>query len=296
MQKLGFEFEASTNKGYKLTKTPSTLNAPLLQAHMQIEGLKNVSMSFHDSIDSTNTYAKQILALGTKTPHFIIAKTQTSGRGRLGRAWFSSDPGSIYASFIFKPNLPPQRILPITSWIGLSICEYLNDTLKAPIQLKWPNDFIFEGKKLGGILTEAQIDNDLTRDLIIGLSLNINRNPKIWPKEIKSSTLGLSEIVNKPLDLPSVTVNILKTVLNAYHVFVRNDSLGIPKLWAKYDYLKNQFIKISSAGTLCEGLAQGIDDSGQLILKTISGKILKIHSGDVIPQKNPTTTQGVYKA
>src|SRR5690606_18217155 len=134
--------------------------------------------------DSTNDEAARQLAAGRTAPFVILARKQTRGRGRLGRAWHSEANGNLYASFAFRPRVPPGRMAVFTLWMGVSICELIANFTHLQPGIKWPNDILFDGRKAGGMLTEARIDSDQIRDLIFGLGLNVNAPAADWPADL----------------------------------------------------------------------------------------------------------------
>src|SRR5690606_41915139 len=109
---------------------------------------------------------------------------QTRGRGRLGRAWHSEQNGNRSASFAFRPRVAPGRMAVFTLWMGVNICELIANFTTLKPGIKWPNDILFDGRKAGGMLTEARVDADEIRDLIFGLGLNVNAPAGGWPAEL----------------------------------------------------------------------------------------------------------------
>lgn len=145
----GFEFEAVRNKGYRLLQEPPQLHGKFLEAAVA-EVYGSINLRFLDAIDSTNSEAERLLALGESTPLVIVSGQQTKGRGRMGRQWHSPPQGNLYASFAWRPGLPYPRMQNITVWLGVCVCQYLREQWQIPAGLKWPNDILIHGKKSGG--------------------------------------------------------------------------------------------------------------------------------------------------
>ena len=118
------------------------------------------------------------LAAGRPAPFAVLARRQTRGKGRLGRAWHSESPVSLYASLAFRPQVEPGRMQTFTLWMGVNLCELLANFTGVEPGIKWPNDIVFDGRKAGGLLTEARIDADRISDLILGVGLNVNPPPR----------------------------------------------------------------------------------------------------------------------
>jgi BirA family transcriptional regulator, biotin operon repressor / biotin---[acetyl-CoA-carboxylase] ligase len=281
LREEGFHFEGVRHKGYRLMAEPQALHAQLLEVYLEHID-QQVAIHFHDSIDSTNSEAERLLAAGTPTPFVVVAGEQTHGRGRLGRVWHSPRIGNLYASFVFRPGLPYPRMQNITLWLGAQVCDYINRTTGLPVGLKWPNDLILDNRKVAGMLTEARIDADHTRDLVYGLGLNICGRIETWPEEVAKMATCLSAHTSEPLKPNLFAAGLITAVLQAYDSFINTDVTPLLlKLWQRYDVLTGKQISTSRNGKPINGTAEGIDASGALLLRTESGEIQRLHSGEV---------------
>jgi BirA family transcriptional regulator, biotin operon repressor / biotin---[acetyl-CoA-carboxylase] ligase len=284
MEKLraaGFEFEARPRHGYRLAATPARLEPVFLEALLPPEW-QHVPIHFHEEIDSTNSEAERQLASGLPSPFVVIARAQTRGRGRLGRPWYSGDSGNLYLSFVFQPRLPPARMQAFTLWMGASICHLLNLQVNVPVQVKWPNDLVLAGKKLGGMLTEARVDNDQIRDLVFGFGLNVNGRPDQWPEDLRAIATSLAEASGSALCLNRFSAHLVAEVLAAYQRFVSADVRpDLQQLWARYDFLAGQPVTARLRQHEISGTARGIDPDGGLILESYDGSRQLVSAGDV---------------
>ena len=139
---------------------------------------KRLNLHIYDEIDSTNDEAKRIE--GIKDFHIFITEKQTKGRGRHGKKWSSPNSGNIYMTISTSQNT--SQMNPISLISGL-ICKKAIDKLirKPSIMLKWPNDILFNDKKIGGILVETEINKENIKTIIgIGINLNINKEESWW--------------------------------------------------------------------------------------------------------------------
>src|SRR5476651_260054 len=243
MEKLraqGFAFTAVRARGYRLAACPATLHPALIAAHLRGHG-RSCPLTLLDEVDSTNDEAARQLADGRPAPFAVLARRQTRGRGRLGRAWHSADNGNLYASFAFRPRLAPGRMQTFTLWMGVNVCELVANFCHATPGLKWPNDLLFDGRKAGGMLTEARIDADQIRDLVFGLGLNVNSPAAAWPPGLAGRAISLAEHTRAPLDLNRFAAALLGRVLLAYDRFVDGAFADtFADLWNRYDVLRGQ--------------------------------------------------------
>ena len=153
MEKLraqGFTFEAARSRGYRIAQRPPGLHLELIQAHLK--GRRHdFGIVLLDEVDSTNDEAARQLAAGRTAPFVVLARRQTRGRGRLGRSWHSEDNGNLYASFAFRPRIPPGRMAIFTLWMGVNACELIANFAPLAPGIKWPNDILFAGRKAGAV-------------------------------------------------------------------------------------------------------------------------------------------------
>lgn len=288
MEKLrahGFKFEAVRRRGYRLTGRPNRLDELMLRASLNHRS-NPPKLVFLEAVDSTNTEAERRLAAGEETPFVIIAREQSSGRGRLGRHWVSADRGNLYASFAFRPELRPSRMQDFTLWMGVNVCESLAITCRIATGVKWPNDILHAGRKLGGMLTEARIDADRTRDVVFGLGLNLNSQRSDWPADLAARTTSVAEAAGQTIDINRVTTAIVGRVSKAFDDFVADDYREeFARLWERFDLLRGRRVAVLFGDIRVEGTAEGIDPTGALKLRDDKGQLHRCHAGDVTIEK-----------
>lgn len=288
MEKLraqGFDFEAIRSKGYRLTQKPDSLNEALIVASLP-RAATNLKIILYDEIDSTNSEAERLLANGETDPFLVLAKCQTQGRGRLGREWHSPDNGNLYASFAFRPEVSPARLSSFTLWMGINICECINAFFRLQSNIKWPNDILISGKKVAGILTEARMDADRTRDLVLGIGLNVNGSGDEWPDELQAIATSIRQETGSMQDANRFTAALAGRIMLAYDQFVSDTFRGrFKEKWAAYDALEGRNVSLFQGSAKIEGKACGIDSHGALVLERPDGSRIQIRAGEVTLEK-----------
>jgi BirA family biotin operon repressor/biotin-[acetyl-CoA-carboxylase] ligase len=282
MRKLrvqGFRFEAVRSRGYRITARPSRLHPGLIRASLpENTGINLICL---DRVDSTNDEAARRLAAGEPTPLVVAARAQTSGRGRLGRAWHSADNGNLYLSFAFRPHAAPGAMATFTLWMGVNVCELVANFCRTTPGLKWPNDLIFDGRKAGGMLTEARVDADEIRDLVFGLGLNLNSPAGAWPAALAGRAISLAEHLRAPLDLNRFAAALLGRVLLASRAFADGSyRASFADLWQRYDYLRGKAVTLLEHDRRHAGTVLGIDDEGALLLRDAAGHTQRFRAGE----------------
>jgi len=288
MKKLrdaGFVFAAQRSHGYRIVTRPSAPHAALIETQLKVRP-RNFTLVALDEIDSTNDEAARQLATGRATPFAVVARRQTNGRGRLGRAWHSEANGNLYLTVAFRPRVAPERMGAFTLWMGLNLCELLANFAKVTPGLKWPNDLLLDGRKVGGILTEARVDADQIRDLVFGLGLNINSAAETWPGYLGRAAVSLAEVTGAPLDFNRLTAAILGRVLLAYENFADGDyTKTFADLWHRFDVLRGRRIVLLEGGRRHPGTVTGLDDDGALMLRDPHGRTARFRAGEVTIEK-----------
>lgn len=288
MEKLraqGFSFEAVRARGYRLTGKPDSINRSLIEAYLSGRDL-SFGLECFEEIDSTNDEAMRQLATGRETPFLVISKKQTRGRGRFGRAWQSDSSANLYSSFAFRPQVEPERMQTFTLWMGINVCEVVANFTRSKPGVKWPNDILFDGRKAGGMLTEARMDADQIRDLVFGLGLNINSAPENLPEAGRRATF-LAEQTRAALDINKFTAALIGRVLTAYQQFVSGDyKVDFADRWHASDVLRDHPVSLIHGTQHIRGTAMGIDDEGSLLVRTEKGKLERFRAGEVTMEKS----------
>lgn len=288
MEKLkdqGFEFEAVRSKGYRLTQTPAELNQVLIQARLT-HAASNFQASVRDVVDSTNSEAERRLANGDATPFVVIAKEQTKGRGRLGRQWHSAANGNAYASFAFRPQISPTQMSLFTLWMGINVCECISSLYRTQCMVKWPNDLHISGKKIAGILTEARMETDLVRDVVLGIGININSSDDDWPEALSSIATSLFQATGQRFDPNRLMAALIGRIAIAYNQFLEGEHrTALKDKWPRFDTLAGKTIALEQGPNQISGIARGIDSNGSLIIEKDDGSRFLARAGEVTLSK-----------
>jgi BirA family biotin operon repressor/biotin-[acetyl-CoA-carboxylase] ligase len=288
MEKLrsqGFEFEAQPARGYRLSRMPGRLHSGLVEAQLKVRR-KGFTFEVMGEVDSTNDECARLLASGRTAPFAVFAQKQTRGRGRFGRVWHSESSGNLYSSFAFRPRIAPERMQTFTLWMGVTICELVAKFVPVVPGVKWPNDIVFDGKKAGGMLTEARVDADQIRDLVFGLGLNVNSPSTDWPSDLGRRAVSLAELAGAEIDLNRLTAALIGRVLLAYERFTEGEHFDtFAELWNKYDVLRGREVTLSEGGRRRRGRVLGVDDGGSLLLRDDRGRTQGFRAGEVTVEK-----------
>lgn len=224
-----------------------------------------------DTISSTNTEA---LNGNYEDFSVLIAKKQTSGKGRSGRKWLSEEGNLLFSIII--PQMDISKLLPLNIVSGYAVCDALRRY--APVNLKWPNDIVINNKKLGGILTESKFSGINLEKIVVGIGINVNQ--KYFDEEIKEIATSLSIEKSQDFNLEDLLANILIEFEKYYSDLVKN-RIDIIEKWCKYSNNFGKQIKIHLDGKKVEFVEKGITEYGELLVLDNNGKERKIIVGDI---------------
>src|SRR4029453_2576974 len=190
LREEGHEIESSPNRGYRMIQEADKLSEPEI---LKVKGLQDLPLKIKilEETDSTNRVATDLALEAAPEGTIVLAERQSAGRGRLGRVWESPSHKNLYFSVVLKPPIPPAATLPITLVAGIACYEALKPELSEALNLKWPNDLWVQGKKIGGILTDMEAEQDQVRFIILGIGVNVNAESGDFSKELHSLPTSL---------------------------------------------------------------------------------------------------------
>lgn len=284
LQDEGFAIEAVTNKGYCLLNDNDVLNVKCIQKYLP-DKYQNVDIEVYKSIDSTNLKAKEYGAAGRKEVAVIVSESQTAGRGRKGRSFYSPDMSGVYISFLFRPKFSVSQSMYLTTAAAVAAARTIEEVSGYKTGIKWVNDVFCHNKKVCGILTEAalNVENGSLDYAVTGIGFNIKEPKGGFPEEIKdiagaifvgdTDTNGKSET-----DIRSrIAAGMIQHFLEYYERLTERTYMD--------EYKMRSFLIGKEIYTLSEppiyGTAIGIDDEAHLILRTYDGNEIVLSSGEV---------------
>jgi BirA family transcriptional regulator, biotin operon repressor / biotin---[acetyl-CoA-carboxylase] ligase len=278
LEREGFGIEAVPSQGYRITTMPDILR----QADIK-PGLKTKVMgkTIHllSEVVSTNTLAMAMAASGTPEGTAVIAETQTGGKGRLGRKWLSPK-GNLYLSVVLRPNVPMHKAPLITLMGAIAVASAIRTTCGLAAGIKWPNDILVSGKKVSGLLTEMSAEQDRIRHIVLGIGVDVNMDMKELPPEVRSLTTTLAVESGTTINRTTLLQQLLRELEGWYHKFLKNDADMLEE-WKQLNLTIGNRVTVSGAGEFLEGLAQGVDSEGRLIVNLDNGTVRTIAAGDV---------------
>ena len=277
LRESGYDIAAVPHLGYRLISSPNRLLPAEINWHLDTEFIGK-KIHYFEAASSTMDIAIELGLKGSSEGTVVLAETQTKGRGRLGRHWFSPKYKGIYLSLILRPKILPNSTPILTLLSAVSMWEAIKETCGLDMQIKWPNDILLHNKKIGGILTELNAETDTTRFVVIGIGLNVNNDKKT----LAQGATSLKEQTKEEINRISLLQEILRKIETNYLLFQKEGSAPIIEKWRNYNITLGKRVKISCHRDYREGEAIDIDTDGGLLIRKDSGLVEKIMAGDVV--------------
>lgn len=276
---LGAGIQRISKQGYQLIKPFIPLDEKLIrQCLLQQAFDEEINIHLLASINSTNLFLKDLASTGIID--VCCAEKQTQGRGRFNRQWVSPFGENIYCSSRWELNCCLSQLSGLSLVVGLAILASLKDSdVLQDIRIKWPNDILWNNKKLCGILIEVVAEANSRAQIIIGIGLNVNTNPA--EKSLAEKPwCSLNEITNSYYDRNILLANLIINLSHYLKIFLAQGFLAFLEAWHKADYLQGQIITVTQTNTTLKGLACGVNELGQLCLQDEQGKLHYLSAGD----------------
>lgn len=222
-------------------------------------------------VNSTNDYAREI-AEEVPEGTVVVAKRQTSGRGRNGRNWASPE-GGLWMTAILKPMASPEHVPKLVFVGALAVVDTLAK-YGIPAELKWPNDVLVDGKKIAGILSECKLHHFA----LLGIGLNVNND---IPEELKGTAVSIKDLLGREVNLDEVLQRVLRALSYWYSLFRSGRHYEILDAVRRRSAVIGRRVRILENGeVMLEGVALDVDESGALLVET-EGGVQRVIYGDV---------------
>lgn len=275
----GYDIESVPRNGYRLLHSPDLLSAEEMKNSLSTKILGS-DIKYFTTTDSTNNQAKKLALDGAVDGTIVISEEQNGGRGRLSRSFFCPKYKGIWFSVILRPDFLPQEAPKCTLLAAVAVTKAIYDVTGVKVGIKWPNDILYNGKKLVGILTEMSAEMERINYIVLGIGIDVNISVEETPEDIQDIMTSLSQITGKKVSRLELLNKLLYHLEQLYIMAQKQSFAPILDEWRKYSITLNQEIKVISGNDVTYGEAVDIDDDGALLVK-INGQIKRVLAGDV---------------
>lgn len=234
----------------------------------------------HAALDSTNRYLMNKAQEGWTSGAVCFAEQQTAGRGRQGRSWFTAPYSSLAYSLLWRFTGAPELLNGLSLATGIATARVLQALGIADVKLKWPNDLWWQQRKLGGILLESGGQpGDLY--VVAGVGINLALEPA-QSSAIDQPWVDINSIPNiKPLTRNQLAAALISELVETFSAFEINGFAQLTAEWVQFDGIVGLNVNLRLPNATVSGIAQGVDNSGALLLKTHDGQMQRYLGGEI---------------
>jgi BirA family biotin operon repressor/biotin-[acetyl-CoA-carboxylase] ligase len=277
----GLEVHRVTGRGYKLDSPLTLLDRPRLlklmgEAAMPIRDRLHVL----DEVDSTNRHlAEQVAADGDINGATCVAEAQSGGRGRRGRSWITTPYCNLMLSMAWRFPGGPGLVSGLSLAAGVALLRALEEYGVSGAGLKWPNDVLWDNRKLAGLLVDVQGEAAGPTRVILGVGVNGYISPPD-AAHIDQPWIDLQGITGETTDRNRLAALVLRRLLDMFHLFAAKGFAPFREEWQKRHLFHGRRVRLLQGEREFTGTAEGIDETGGLVIRHARNRQV-FHSGEV---------------
>ena len=279
LRRDGYQISAVTNRGYCLAENSDIISAQGIRQYLS-DDLGDIKLDVFAETDSTNMVCRNKANEGEDEGYIAIASSQTGGRGRKGRSFFSPADTGLYLSILLKPSWDPSNAsLGLTTMAAVAVSEAIEAVSGKKCDIKWVNDILIEGKKVCGILCEASfaIEDQRLFAVVVGIGINVYPPREGFPEELKDiagTVFSHSEIGKRN--------QLAAEIINRFMGYYRDSGdMDYVSEYIKRSIVPGKEIEVSVHGTVRRAQALAIDDTCGLMVRYEDGSAETLRFGEV---------------
>ncbi len=279
LKKEGYAISASTNRGYTLSGYSDKISAEGIRVYLDAP-LANIFV--YDCLASTNITASGLAQEGAPHGTVVIANTQTAGKGRMGRSFYSPADNGVYMSLLLRPNLSAQSGPLVTTAAAVAVCRAIEKTLELNTEIKWVNDVLLNGKKICGILTEGLMDfeSSTVGHMVVGIGVNVWAGE--FPAELSQKACALKPAAITHGEGFVARNRLIAEVINEMMKLLENiESREFINEYRKRSVVIGKDILILRGNDNITAKALDVDDNGGLVVRFEDGSTQTLTSGEI---------------
>ena len=234
-----------------------------------------------DEVDSTNLECRRLAEEGAPAGAVVLARAQSAGRGRRGRSFQSEQDLGMYLSVMLRPEADMQTLSNLTAWVAVAVCDGVERCTGVRPRIKWINDIILNGKKLGGILTELGLGKNGAIDhVVVGIGLNVNHGRADFLPELRDMATSLALELEHPPTLPQLAAAIVLALDEMAERFPHDREAYLEKYRAGCITTGKQ-VQLITPASREEAESLYIDEEFRLVVRMPDGEERAVSAGEV---------------
>lgn len=279
LRRVGYDIAADDRGRAAFVDAPDLLLAAEITHRLKTAFIGHTVYAYK-TVQSTNALAAQLADAGAPDGSIVVAESQTRGRGRLGRRWYSPEEKGIYLSIILYPKIEPVKAPGLSVASAVSLADAFTGYGLKNVRIKWPNDCLIKDRKAAGILTELSAEAGKVRYVIVGIGLNINHTKTDFPPDISAMATSLRIATRRKIHRVDFLQRFLRIFEKDYRRFLKSGLKGLRRKMLAYSALIGREISLDMRGRVITGTAVDIDLNGNLVVETSQGRQI-LNAGEV---------------
>lgn len=232
-----------------------------------------------DTVDSTNLACKRLAAEGAPDGTVVIADRQTAGRGRLGRSFQSPAGLGLYLSILWRPETQMQQWMALPALGAVAAVRAIGRVCALDVQIKWPNDLVLQGKKIGGILTESVLLGGETA-VVLGIGINVSHRAEDFEGEVRQMASSLEMAAGEPVARETLAAVLIEELDALRCVAFTEPQLWLPEYRERCLTLGRE-VQLIGGDTVRRAIALDVDEMFGLTVCLEEGSIETVRAGEV---------------
>ena len=230
---------------------------------------------YFDETDSTNRQARMLAREGARHGTLVIADTQSAGRGRRGRGWISPAGEGIFMSLIIRPDMPPSQVAKLSLMLALAVSRAIERETGLDAKIKWPNDIVINGRKVCGLLLEMDATAEKVDSIVAGVGINVHQTA--FDEEIAHTASSLDLLAGRRVSRSA----IVRAFLNEFEQAMTLEDAQMMDAYRARSATIGQRVQVISLSGTYTGTAEGITESGSLLVLDENGEVREVLAADV---------------
>lgn len=278
----GYAIASAPRRGYRLEQAPDVLHPGELRSRLTDCALGGELVCL-PTVDSTNTECKRRFLTGSSEGLVVLADEQTGGRGRVGRSFLSLPGKGLYLSVLLQPRLQPMEAVNLTAWAAVAVCDAVEEVCGVRPGIKWTNDLILNGKKLGGILTEMELEAETgaLRWIICGIGINCGHGPEDFPEELRPVATSLAMALGHPVRRAELAAALVRALDRMYRRFPHDGLADYLAAYRRDCVTVGRQVQLLGRGEPQQAFAEAITEDFALAVRYPDGERAVVNAGEV---------------
>lgn len=278
LMRHGFQVHRVSGRGYRLTEAVQPLDVDAIRAALRapLPTLRVV-----DTVRSTNSELLASIDDATPLPAVLLAEAQSAGRGRRGRGWVATAYRNLILSLALRFERGPAGLAGLSLGVGVALVRALRELGVGDVALKWPNDVLWRGRKLAGVLIDVRAELGGPSLAVIGIGLNVSISEHDG-RSIDQPWADLREALGTPPDRNRIAASVLTQLLAMLATFEADGFAALREAWLGMHAFQDARVRVHADGRAdVEGRAVGLDEQGALLVQDDAGRLHRVEAGDV---------------